>query len=150
MSETTYVMLPERGLVTVSGEDRIEFLQGLISNDVTRVGPAQVIWAALLTPQGKYLHDFFAAELKGVIHLDCEADRLMDLGLSDPTDIVDAVLEVLGIPDQMDATEHAALVDYLTDHGASPVLDLFDEHTRNTKLHGLFALVMQSPAYQLH
>ncbi len=80
MSESTYVMLPERGLVTVSGEDRIEFLQGLISNDVTRVGPAKVIWAALLTPQGKYLHDFFAAELKGVIHLDCEAGRLMDLG----------------------------------------------------------------------
>jgi hypothetical protein len=29
-------------------------------------------------------------------------------------------------------------------------LNLFDEDVRNTKLHGLFALVIQSPAYQLH
>ncbi len=80
MSEATYVMLPERGLVTVAGEDRAEFLQGLISNDITHIGPARVIWAALLTPQGKYLHDFFVAELNGTVYLDCEADRLMDLG----------------------------------------------------------------------
>jgi folate-binding protein YgfZ len=80
MSEATYVMLPERGLVTVAGEDRADFLQGLISNDITHVGPARVIWAALLTPQGKYLHDFFVAELEHTIYLDCEADRLMDLG----------------------------------------------------------------------
>lgn len=80
MSEATYVMLPERGLVTVAGDDRAEFLQGLISNDITHIGPARVIWAALLTPQGKYLHDFFVTELDGTIYLDCEADRLMDLG----------------------------------------------------------------------
>ena len=80
MSEATYVMLPERGLVTVAGEDRAEFLQGLVSNDITRAGPSRVIWAALLTPQGKYLHDFFVAELQGAFFLDCEADRLMDLG----------------------------------------------------------------------
>ena len=41
-------------------------------------------------------------------------------------------------------------VDYLTDNGASPTLDLNDDDIRNTKLHGLFALVLQSPAYQLH
>lgn len=80
MSEATYVMLPERGLVTVGGEDRAEFLQGLVSNDVTHVGRARVIWAALLTPQGKYLHDFFVAELQDTFYLDCEAERLMDLG----------------------------------------------------------------------
>ena len=31
-----------------------------------------------------------------------------------------------------------------------PTLDLNDYDVRDTKLHGLFALVMQSPAYQLH
>jgi hypothetical protein len=41
------------------------------------------------------------------------------------------------------------LVDYLTDNGTNPSLDLSDYDTRNAKLHGLFALLMQTPAYQL-
>jgi len=77
-------------------------------------------------------------------------EKLMDLSLTDPGAIVDAVVEVLGIPEQVEAAEHAAWVDYLTDGGLTPTLDLFDDAVRNTKLHGLFALVMQSPAFQLH
>ena len=76
----TCVVLENRGLIKVSGEDRAEFLQGLISNDINHVAPDRVIWAALLTPQGKYLHDFFVIELDGAFYLDCEAERLMDLG----------------------------------------------------------------------
>ena len=41
------------------------------------------------------------------------------------------------------------MIDYLTDNGATPTLDLTFYETRNVKLHGLFALLMQSPAYQL-
>jgi len=75
-----YVVLANRGVLTVAGADRGEFLQGLISNDIERVAADRVIWAAYLTPQGKYLHDFFVTEIDGAFHLDCEADRLMDLG----------------------------------------------------------------------
>jgi hypothetical protein len=49
-----------------------------------------------------------------------------------------------------DRAERTVLVDYLTDDGANPTLDLNDYDVRNTKLHGLFALVLQSPAYQVH
>ncbi|MGE4218478.1 MAG: folate-binding protein YgfZ [Alphaproteobacteria bacterium] len=80
MNERIYVPLPERGFVTVGGADRVDFLQGLVSNDMRRVAPDRVVWTALLTPQGKYLHDFFVADIGGVWHLDCEAERLMDLG----------------------------------------------------------------------
>ena len=81
MAELFYTILNARGLLTVGGADRRDFLQGLVSNDVNRVGPDRAIWAALLTPQGKYLHDFFVIEIGDVVHLDCEAgDRLMDLG----------------------------------------------------------------------
>ena len=76
----TCVVLENRGLIKVSGEDRAEFLQGLISNDINHVAPGRAIWAALLTPQGKYLHDFFVIESDGAFYLDCEAARLMDLG----------------------------------------------------------------------
>jgi hypothetical protein len=77
-------------------------------------------------------------------------ERLMNMFLTDPGDIVEAVTDVLGVTDQFTAAERTVLIDYLTDGGANPTLDLNDYDTRNTKLHGLFALVMQSPAYQLH
>jgi uncharacterized protein (DUF1800 family) len=77
-------------------------------------------------------------------------ERLIDLDLTDPVDIVNAVTTHLGVDDQLTAAEHAVLVDYLTDNGANPSLDLNDYDVRNTKLNGLFALVLQSPAYQLH
>jgi folate-binding protein YgfZ len=66
--------LPGRGVVEVTGADRAAFLQGLVSNDVTRAAPGVAVWAALLTPQGKYLADFFVfAEGKRLL-LDCARD----------------------------------------------------------------------------
>ncbi|MEX2614889.1 MAG: folate-binding protein [Alphaproteobacteria bacterium] len=75
-----YVLLEDRGILTVGGADRAEFLQGLISNDIARVSDGAAIWAAYLTAQGKYLHDFFVVALDGGYGLDCESARLMDLG----------------------------------------------------------------------
>jgi len=79
MPGAAYVLLDDRGLLAVSGADRRAFLQGLISNDVDKVAGDRAIYAALLTPQGKYLHDFFVAELGETLYLDGEAARLDDL-----------------------------------------------------------------------
>lgn len=79
MTKTPYVLLEERGVLAVSGEDTISFLQGLVSNDVTKVAEDRAIHAALLTPQGKYLHDFFILRHGERLLLDCEAARLPDL-----------------------------------------------------------------------
>ena len=79
MNERSYVPLADRGVVSVSGSARHAFLQGLVSNDVDRVGPGTAIHAALLTPQGKYLHDFFIAESGDSLLLDCEGGRIDDL-----------------------------------------------------------------------
>ncbi len=79
MAERSFTELAERGLLTVAGEDRRAFLQGLISNDIEKVAPSRAIYAALLTAQGKYLHDFFVAERDGTLILDGEAARLADL-----------------------------------------------------------------------
>jgi len=54
------------------------------------------------------------------------------------------------VTDQLATTERQALIDYLTDGNPSATLNLRDDTVRNTKLNGLFALVLQSPAYQLH
>ncbi len=81
MTGLFYTNLSHRGVITVGGADRRDFLQGLVSNDVTRADAQHAIWAAFLTPQGKYLHDFFMTEVGEVIHLDCEGgERLMDFG----------------------------------------------------------------------
>jgi folate-binding protein YgfZ len=75
-----FILWPEsRGLVRIAGPDARAFLQGIVSNDVTKVSPARALYAAFLTPQGKYLHDFFIAELEGALLLDCEAARRDDL-----------------------------------------------------------------------
>ena len=77
-------------------------------------------------------------------------EKLMDLSLTDPGDIVDAVASVLGVQDHLKAADRTALIAYLTDNGANPTLDLNAFDVRDEKLNGLFTLVMQSPAYQLH
>jgi folate-binding protein YgfZ len=59
---TSFTLLPHRSVIAVWGADRVEFLQGLISNDTTKVSPGHAIWAALLTPQGRFLNDMFVAD----------------------------------------------------------------------------------------
>ena len=48
------------------------FLQGLVSNDVSEAVPGHAVWAALLTPQGKWLADFFIFADGERLLLDCE------------------------------------------------------------------------------
>ena len=79
MARQAYTLLDDRGLLAVDGKDGRVFLQGLISNDTDRVAPNRAIYAALLTPQGKYLHDFFVFQFAGALVLDCERKRLDDL-----------------------------------------------------------------------
>jgi hypothetical protein len=66
-------LLTGRGVVEVTGEDRVAFLQGLVSNDVSKVAPGVAVWAALLTPQGKWLADFFVMADGPRLLLDVEA-----------------------------------------------------------------------------
>ena len=79
MPSPSYALLDSRTALRVGGGDARTFLQGMISNDVERAGPTAALYSAFLTPQGKYLHDFFLAELDGELVLDCEAGRLDDL-----------------------------------------------------------------------
>ena len=65
--------------MAVAGPDRVEFLQGLVSNDVGKAGPDRAVYAALLTPQGKYLFDFFIIGRDEALFLDCERTRLDEL-----------------------------------------------------------------------
>ena len=72
-------LLPNRGVIAIGGEDRVTYLQGLVSNDVRLAAPDKAIYAWLMTPQGKYLFDFFIYETGDALLLDVEADRFDDL-----------------------------------------------------------------------
>jgi hypothetical protein len=74
-----FLIARDRALISLSGEDRQVFLQGLVSNDVAKVTPARAIYAAFLTAQGKYLHDIFIAADGDRLLIECEAARRADL-----------------------------------------------------------------------
>lgn len=63
----------DRSVLRLSGADVRKFLQDLVSNDVEKLG-AGLVYAALLSPQGKYLFDFFMAEQGDAVLLDVKAD----------------------------------------------------------------------------
>ncbi|MGL4321931.1 MAG: YgfZ/GcvT domain-containing protein [Paracoccaceae bacterium] len=55
----------------ITGQDALPFLQGLVSNDVRPLGKgAGIVWAALLTPQGKYLADFLVVNTGDTLLID--------------------------------------------------------------------------------
>ena len=70
----TAILLEDRSVIVLSGPEARTFLQGLITNDIEKVGPGRAIYAALLTPQGKILFDFLIAEGDGALMLDCHRD----------------------------------------------------------------------------
>ncbi|MFO1039106.1 MAG: folate-binding protein [Geminicoccaceae bacterium] len=76
MSQPAITTLPERAVLRLDGPDARGFLQGLISNDVERLTAENAVYAALLTPQGKYLFDFILVADGDAILVDAEAARL--------------------------------------------------------------------------
>lgn len=71
-------MTSERKVLRIAGSDRHAFLQGLVTNDVP-TEPGKLVYAALLTAQGKYLADFFLCETGEALLLDADARQAPDL-----------------------------------------------------------------------
>ncbi|MBS1021145.1 folate-binding protein YgfZ [Gluconobacter cerinus] len=68
-------LLPLRSVLTFSGADRASFLQGLITNDVQSLSPGNAVWSALLTPQGRWLSEFFLFSDGYRILMDCPSEH---------------------------------------------------------------------------
>ena len=82
MAERKFIVLERQSVLAVSGADAGAFLQNLISNDIDRVGARRSIYATLLTPQGKYLHDFVVSahpRTAGAYLIETEGGRIDDL-----------------------------------------------------------------------
>lgn len=63
--------LTDRGILNVTGEDAEGFLQNVVTSDVTGLADGCAAYAALLTPQGKLLFDFFVLKMPDGYVIDC-------------------------------------------------------------------------------
>ena len=79
MKKDQVVILEKRGVILVSGEDAKDFLQNIITNDMNKVSSKKSVFAALLTPQGKYLNEFFIIQSNKGYLLDCSENSTSDL-----------------------------------------------------------------------
>ena len=72
MEKDQIILLDDRGLISIDGEDSKNFLQNITTNDVEKVSSSETIFSALFTPQGKYLFEFFLIQSKNGYLLDCD------------------------------------------------------------------------------
>ncbi len=54
-----YYKLKKKKIICIKGKDANQFLQGIITNNINKLKNNRIIYSTLLSPQGKFLHDFF-------------------------------------------------------------------------------------------
>ena len=72
MEKNEVIILEERGFIQVKGVEAKDFLQNIVTNDVEKVTNESTIFSSILTPQGKYLFDFFMIKLGENYLIECE------------------------------------------------------------------------------
>ncbi len=76
MNVKNVYILEDRSILYIKGEDGKDFLQNLISNDITKVSEDNSCFTSLLTPQGKFLYEFIIVKHKTGYLLDCEKNQV--------------------------------------------------------------------------
>ena len=66
-----YYNLTKNEIIKISGKDKCNFLQGIISNDIKNVENGKPIYSSILSPQGRFLYDFFVIKNQDSFLLEC-------------------------------------------------------------------------------
>ena len=74
MDKNEVIILEDRGFIQVKGVDAKEFLQNIVTNDLEKVTDSSAVFSSILTPQGKYLFEFFILKLKESYLIECEKE----------------------------------------------------------------------------
>ena len=74
MNNSVYI-LDDRSIIYINGQDSKNFLQNLVSNDITKVSEERSCFASLMTPQGKFLFEFIIIKHKSGFFIDCEKSQ---------------------------------------------------------------------------
>ena len=76
MNKQNVYILNTRSILYINGIDAKEFLQNIISNDINKVNDSNTCFAAILSPQGKFLFAFIIAKHKTGYFLDCDKTQV--------------------------------------------------------------------------
>ena len=79
MNSDFAIHLSHKSIFLITGKDKIEFLQNIISNDIRHVSKEQSIYSTLLSPQGKFLYDFNIIQSGEDFLIQCNKDDIDDL-----------------------------------------------------------------------
>jgi folate-binding protein YgfZ len=77
--ETNKAYITSKGFISVKGEDSIDFIQNIISNDIKKVTDNNCIFSSLLTPQGKLLFEFIIFKTKNIFLIECNRELIKEL-----------------------------------------------------------------------
>ena len=77
--ETDKAYITSKGFISIKGEDSIDFIQNIISNDIKKVTDNNSIFASLLTPQGKFLFEFIILKTKNIFLIECNSELIKEL-----------------------------------------------------------------------
>ena len=72
MEKNEVITLEDRGFIQVIGVEAKDFLQNIVTNDLEKVSSNSTVFSSILTPQGKYLFEFFILKLKDGYLLESE------------------------------------------------------------------------------
>ena len=72
MEKNEVITLEDKGFIQVTGPEAKDFLQNIVTNDIEKVTSNLTVFSSILTPQGKYLFEFFVLKLKDSYLLECE------------------------------------------------------------------------------
>ena len=79
MEKNEVIILKDRGFIQVKGDEAKDFLQNIITNDLEKVTNESTIFSSILTPQGKYLFEFFVIKLGDNYLLECEKNSSKEI-----------------------------------------------------------------------
>lgn len=77
--ETDKGYITSKSFISIKGEDSIDFIQNIISNDIKKVADNNCIFASLLTPQGKFLFEFIIFKKKNIFFIECNSELTKEL-----------------------------------------------------------------------
>jgi len=77
INETT--VLDDRGFVEITGDEAKDFLQNIVTNDIEKISDNFSLFSSILTPQGKYLYEFFIIKIKNGYLLECEKESVSEI-----------------------------------------------------------------------
>ena len=79
MEKNEVITLEDRGFIQVNGPEAKDFLQNIVTNDIEKVTNSSTLFSSILTPQGKYLFEFFVLKLKDDYLLECEKKSTVEI-----------------------------------------------------------------------